>query len=82
MVLKYMLLSMRLIYRGVTTRYSRARQNLGETTISSVSIYITFNEAGSKQISVVAFNVPQLTQASFLQKKNLTLQNVFLICND
>ena len=30
------------------------------------------------QIRVVAFNVPQLTQASFLQK-NQTLQNVFLI---
>ena len=33
---------------------------------------------GSNQIRVVAFNVPQLTQASFLQK-NQTLQNVFLI---
>ena len=32
----------------------------------------------SNQIRVVAFNVPQLTQASFLQK-NQTLQNVFLI---
>ena len=30
------------------------------------------------QIRVVAFNVPQLTQASFLQK-NQMLQNVFLI---
>ena len=30
------------------------------------------------QIRVVAFNVPQLTQASFLQKKTM-LQNVFLI---
>ena len=30
------------------------------------------------QIKVVVFNVPQLTQASFLQK-NQTLQNVFLI---
>ena len=32
----------------------------------------------SNQIRVVAFNVPQLTQASFLQK-NQTLQNGFLI---
>ena len=33
------------------------------------------------QIRVVAFNVPQLTQASFLQK-NWTLQNAFFyICN-
>jgi hypothetical protein len=35
----------------------------------------------SNQIRVVAFNVPQLTQTSFLQK-NQTLQNVFFdICN-
>ena len=33
-------------------------------------------EALSNQIRVVAFNVPQLTQASFLQKKNQTLENV------
>ena len=33
----------------------------------------------ANQIRVVAFNVLQLTQASFLQK-NQTLQNVFLIC--
>jgi hypothetical protein len=33
---------------------------------------------GTNQIRVVAFNVPQLTQASFLQK-NQTLQIVFLI---
>ena len=32
----------------------------------------------SNQIRVVAFSVPQLTQASFLQK-NQMLQNVFLI---
>jgi hypothetical protein len=32
----------------------------------------------SNQIRVVAFNLPQLTQASFLQK-NQTLQNGFLI---
>jgi hypothetical protein len=36
------------------------------------------NWPGSNQIIVVAFNVPQLTQASFLQK-NQMLQNVFLI---
>ena len=30
----------------------------------------------SNQVRVVAFNVPQLTQASFLQK-NQTSQNVF-----
>ena len=30
------------------------------------------------QFRVMAFNVPQLTQASFLQKKQM-LQNVFLI---
>ena len=35
-------------------------------------------QAVLNQIRVVAFNVPQLTQASFLQK-NQTLQNVFLI---
>ena len=61
---------MRLIYGGVTTGHSRARQNLGEITISSVSIYITFNEARSNKIMVVALNVPQLTQASFLQKES------------
>jgi hypothetical protein len=33
---------------------------------------------GCNQIRVVAFDVPQLTQASFSQK-NRTLQNVFLI---
>ena len=33
--------------------------------------------ACSNQIRVVAFNVPQLTQASLLQKKKL--QNVFLL---
>ena len=36
------------------------------------------HEAVNNQIRVVAFNVPQLTQASFLQK-NQMLRNVFLI---
>ena len=35
---------------------------------------------GSNQIRVVAFNVPQLTQALFLQK-NQTFPNGFFICN-
>ena len=69
-MLYYILLGMRLIYGGVTTGHSRARQNLGEITISSVSIFITFNEARSNQIMVVALNVPQLTQASFLQTES------------
>ena len=34
------------------------------------------HEAVNNQIRVVVFNVPQLTQASFLQK-NQTLQNIF-----
>ena len=73
-------LGMRLICGGVTTGHSRARQNLGEITISSVSIYITFNEARSNQFMVVALNVPQLTQASFLQK-NLILTKSELVAN-
>jgi hypothetical protein len=33
------------------------------------------------QIRVVAFNVPQLTQASFLQKKSNVAKRFFDICN-
>ena len=35
----------------------------------------------SNQIRVVAFNVPQLTQASFLQKKSNVAKCFFDICN-
>ena len=35
----------------------------------------------SNQIRVVAFNVPQLTQASFLQKKRNIAKCFFDICN-
>jgi hypothetical protein len=35
----------------------------------------------SNQIRVVAFNVPQLTQASFLQKKSNIAKWFFDICN-
>ena len=33
----------------------------------------------SDQVKVVAFSLPQLRQALFIQKKNQTLQNRFLI---
>jgi hypothetical protein len=35
----------------------------------------------SNQVRVVAFNVPQLKQASFLQKKSNVAKGFFDICN-
>ena len=39
------------------------------------------NTPHSNQIRVVAFNVPQLTQASFLQKNQNVAKCFFDICN-
>ena len=49
---------------------------------SSLFLFLFFLEAAqSNQIRVVAFNVPQLTQASFLQKKSNVAKCFFDICN-
>ena len=42
---------------------------------------IKLEVSDSNQVRIVAFNVPQLTQASFLQKKSNVAKWFFDICN-
>ena len=54
-------------------------------TFSGIKIsgHLTFKQQATvlNQIRVVAFDVPQLTQASFLQKKSNVAKCFFDICN-
>ena len=62
--------------------------NQTDNNINNMPVGLPFRErgevpqrgvlAGSNQVRVVAFSLPQLTQASLIQK-NQTLQNRFLI---
>jgi hypothetical protein len=60
------------IFLPKQTEASKAKKN--------DSKFSTMTMPKSNQVRVVAFSLPQLTQASFIQK-NQTLQNRFLISN-
>ena len=61
---------------GCPTQAQKQAKNAFFVFLGCFCAYV--EQPHNNQIRVVAFNEPQLTQASFLQK-NQTLQNVFLI---